>query len=307
MRLYAGIDGGQSGTTAVIGDENGRILARGRAGPADEVAQGEDSTRLRDALQAALRDAVFQAGLPDQTRFAAIVAGISGYEGRVYGRMPELPTDILELMHDTPIAHAGALGGEPGIVVIAGTGSVAYALDERGRSAIAGGWGYLFGDEGSAFALARQAVADAMRAADAGEEHEIAQPALRFFNLPDLRKLARAFYAGSISRTSFAAFAAEIIALAERGNERAAAYLDDAARALVFIAMHTMHRTAMTAPRVAFTGGMLQSPEVRERIAHWMRKLMPSAQHITPQHDAAVGALLLAYKAAGAMPPTLSA
>lgn len=306
MRLYAGIDGGQSSTTAIIADERGRVLGRGRGGPADEVAQGADSTRLRDALSAALGDAARNAQLPQDARFAAIVAGISGYEGTVYGRAPELPADSLTLLHDTPIAHAGALGGEPGVVVIAGTGSVAYAADEHAQSALTGGWGYLFGDEGSAFALARSVIADAMRASDAGEETPLGRLALSFFGVPSLRKLARAFYAGSITRTAFAGLAYAIVQHAESGDSLALRYVEDAAHALVRIAMQAAERARMDAPRVAFTGGMLQSALIGERVAHWMRELLPGAQHAAALHDAATGALLLAYKAGGVTPPTLS-
>ena len=67
-------------------------------------------------------------------------------------------------MHDTPIAHAGALEGRSGVVVIAGTGSVVYGRNDEGWSCTLGGWGFLFGDEGSAFAIAR----DSLARADAG-------------------------------------------------------------------------------------------------------------------------------------------
>ncbi len=108
--LFAGIDGGQSSTTAVVGDETGRVLGCGKAGAADEIGVGKESTRLRDALRGALREACAAAGITaGVTRFESIVAGISGYDGRVYGRAPELPARRSLLLHDTPIAHAGAL------------------------------------------------------------------------------------------------------------------------------------------------------------------------------------------------------
>ncbi len=207
MPYYAGIDGGQSATNAVIGDDSGRILGRGSAGPADEVDQDSASTRLRDALAAALHAASAQANLPPDVRFAGVVAGISGYEGNVFGQPPQLAADALALEHDAPIAHAGALGAGPGVVVIAGTGSVAYAVNESGASAMTGGWGYLFGDEGSAFWLARKALSQAMHDADAGEPNELAQLALQHFDAPSLRALSRAFYSGSISRAHLASFA----------------------------------------------------------------------------------------------------
>jgi N-acetylglucosamine kinase-like BadF-type ATPase len=208
-RLFAGIDGGQSSTVAAIGDERGRILARGAAGPADELGQGSGSTRMHDALDDALRAALAHAKLPDETHFEAIVAGVSGYEGRVYGKVPQLRATRFVLMHDAPIAHAGALAGEAGIVVIAGTGSVVYATDGA-RGWTLGGWGYLFGDEGSAFWFAREKLAGLMKSQDWGMESKSAeevQKACDFFGLPSLRAVARAFYAGELSRERVAAFA----------------------------------------------------------------------------------------------------
>src|SRR5215469_5605871 len=113
--LYAGIDAGQSSTTAAIAADDGHILARGYAGPADEIGARPDSTRLRDALEGALADALRNASMDASTRFDAVVAGISGYEGRVYGQAPRLPADRIELLHDSAIAHAGALQGKPGV------------------------------------------------------------------------------------------------------------------------------------------------------------------------------------------------
>jgi len=158
VSLFAGIDGGQSSTVAVVGDERGRILGRGTAGPADEIGASKESTRLRDALQGALEAACADAGLAQESRFDAIVAGVSGYDGHVYGKMPALPSQRVVLVHDTPIAHAGALAGHPGVVIIAGTGSVVFGRDESGRSWTLGGWGFLFGDEGSAFSIVRDAL-----------------------------------------------------------------------------------------------------------------------------------------------------
>ncbi len=302
MTYYAGIDGGQTGTTAVIGDETGRILGRGNAGPADEVGQDAASTRLRDALNAALSDAIAHANLPAHARFAQIVAGISGYEGHVYGQPPKLPADALILEHDAPIAHAGAFGGGPGIIVIAGTGSVAYAVNDAGATAMTGGGGYLFGDEGSAFWLARTAVSDAMRDTDAGEPNDLTQLALQYFGVPSLRKLVRAFYGGAITRTQFASFASVIVKQAENENVQASQYVKDAARALVTLAMRAMERVGLQTPKVAFTGGLFESGTVRDQVAQWMQELLPQAQHVQPRYDPPVGALLLAYKAGGISP-----
>jgi N-acetylglucosamine kinase-like BadF-type ATPase len=292
--LVAGIDGGQSSTVAVIADDAGRILATGSAGPADEIGAGKESTRLRDALADALDDARRNARLPEGTRFAQVVAGISGYDGRVYGRPPELPSGGVALVHDTPIAHAGALGGRPGVVVIAGTGSVVYGCNDEGRSCTLGGWGFLFGDEGSAFSIARDALALMMRAHDerdaslAGET----RAACEFFGVPSLRRLVHAFYKGEMTRDRLAAFAPVAMRcdafrlLAYRGAARLAA-LTSAAIA------------AVAAPRVALVGGVFADAGFRECVAAAILHEHPAAEIIEPLYEPAYGAVLLAYRELG--------
>jgi glucosamine kinase len=298
VNLFAGIDGGQSNTIAVIAGENGNILGRGTAGPSDEVAQSPESTRLHDALRDALRAALADAHLPEDTRFTAIVAGISGYEGRVHGRTPELPTDRLMLVHDSENAHAGALGGEPGVVVIAGTGSVGFARNGA-ASALVGGWGYLFGDEGSAFWLVRTALADAMRDADTGQGNELASLALEYFQQPSLRQLSRSFYLGKISRAQFASFAPVILESAQRGNAQAGRYLLEGAAALAALAMRAMQQAGLRDAKVAFIGGMMRSTAYRNQIGRELRRLAPHAELVEPRYDAATGALVLAYERSG--------
>ncbi|HXM08168.1 MAG TPA: BadF/BadG/BcrA/BcrD ATPase family protein, partial [Candidatus Acidoferrum sp.] len=125
--LFAGIDGGQSSTRAVVGTSDGRILGRGAAGGADEVGADANSTRLRDALRDALAAALANAGLPDNASFDTVVAGVSGYSGACVGLSPDLNARETILLHDAPIALAGAFDRDGGIVVIAGTGTVVYA------------------------------------------------------------------------------------------------------------------------------------------------------------------------------------
>lgn len=298
--FFAGIDGGQSSTVAVIGNGTGRIVARGRAGPADEVGAGRDSTRLHDALRDALADARKHVGLPDDTHFDAIVAGVSGYEGRVYGQAPELPATRFVLMHDAPIAHAGALGGEAGVVAIAGTGSVVYGTDgKRGRTY--GGWGYLFGDEGSAFWLVREGLALMMRceedrSADVAREARIA---CEFFGQPTLRHVARAFYAGELTRHRLASFAVEAMhferfrEIAEHGADRLAGLV----RAAIAQGAH---------PTVSCVGGMFSDPRFYERACAGIRGAGRGTHIVEARHDAATGALLLAYREAGLAIPVVS-
>ncbi len=295
--VAAGIDGGQSSTVAVVGDDRGRVLGRGTSGPSDEIGVGPESTRLRDALQNALDHALRNAGLPAGTRCAAIVAGISGYKGRVYGRAPELPAHRVVLLHDTPIAHAGALGGQSGVVVIAGTGSVAYTRDRGGAPRVFGGWGFLFGDEGSAFRIACDALADLMRADDDGDASpaEELHATREFFESPSLRDIARRFYHGEISRDRLAAFAPIALrferfrAAANRGADRLA---ELACRAIGVGGV----------ARVGLSGGIFRDAAFRARVGDGIRKRVSGADVFEARYEPAVGALLLAYREIGVEP-----
>lgn len=291
--FVAGIDGGQTSTTAVVGTEGGRVLGRGHAGGADEIGATADSTRMHDALAEALADACRHARLPPDTRFEAIVAGVSGYEGRVYGKPPDLPAARVVLMHDAPVAHAGALAGAPGVVVIAGTGSVVYGTDGK-RGKTFGGWGFLFGDEGSAFWVAREALALLMRAEDERDTNlaREAKIACEFFGVQSLRQIARGLYVGEITRHKMASFAREALhftrfrEIAERGADR----LAKIARAAIVAGAH---------PTVACVGGMFADKPFRERVVTGIRGAGQGVHVVEPEHDPAVGALLLAYREIG--------
>ncbi len=300
MTYFAGIDGGQSSTTAVIGDDAGRIIGRGASSAADEVGESADSTRMQSALRGALEAARSAAGLDERTEFAAVVAGVSGYSGRVRGRMPKLPTQRFVLMHDAPIAHAGALGGKPGVVIIAGTGSVVYATDGS-RAHTAGGWGYVFGDEGSAFWTVRETLARLMHAEDLQNGPDCSREAREtcdYFGVPSLRDLARAFYAGEISRERLASFAPRALhlpiaaGLLEQGTNRLALLIRDA--------------IAAGAPaKVACVGGMFGDPPFYQRLCARITEFGPTVEIVQPAHEPAVGALLLAYREAGIPEPAL--
>ena len=197
-----------------------------------------------------------------------------------------MPCDDLVLLHDAVIAQAGAFEGGPGVVVIAGTGSVAYGVNARGESVTVGGWGYLFGDEGSAFWFARRALGDAIRDEDSGNANALGKTALQYFEKPSLHALVRSFYAGEISRTKFASFGRTVI---ESGS-----YVPEGARALAELAVRTMARIDLQSGPVAFLGGVSKNPVMKDAIAKALREAAPEARLMEPLHDAAAGALLLA-------------
>ncbi|MBV8726208.1 MAG: hypothetical protein JO233_00365, partial [Candidatus Eremiobacteraeota bacterium] len=189
MKLFAGLDGGQSATEAVVADSSGRIIGRGKAGPADEIGEPPDSSRLRDAIHGALNAALRNGALDEGANLVSVVAGVSGYEGRIYGKPPNLNARDFALVHDASIAHAAALGGKAGVTVVCGTGTSAYGNNEEGDAITVGGWGYLFGDQGSGFWIGRRALERVMHDTDAALPSELRNPLLAHFNRKSEREI----------------------------------------------------------------------------------------------------------------------
>jgi N-acetylglucosamine kinase-like BadF-type ATPase len=298
MRLFAGIDGGQSSTIACIGDES-NVLARGAGPPADLVGEPRDSPRRREALESALDAALASAGLPPETRFASIVAGLSGYDA---GFAPHLDlgarAERVRVVHDSEIAHAGALDGEAGIVVIAGTGSVALGNAETGEPFVrAGGWGYFFGDEGSALWVARVALRRAMSRSDRGEASLLRDRALAFYGTHSLRALQHAFAHGELTRPALASFARDVLAAAEEGDHDARDVRAAAAGELADLAATVERhfpRAAMCL--VSYAGGLFADAPFAEAFGDALQRALPQAELFDPAHEPAEGALLLARR-----------
>ena len=308
--LFAGVDGGQSSTVALIADEHGMVLGRGIGGPSDHIGQAPDSRRLAGAVEDALGEALRRAGLSTESEFDSVVAGISGFEGTIHGLAPRVRSQRMRFVHDAPIAHAGAFALGAGIVVIAGTGSVAYGNDAGGREVTIGGWGYLFGDEGSAFEIARRALSRAMQAEDDGHANALGDAARTRFGEATLRELAREFYLEKIDRAELAGFATEVMRLADDHHPDAQDILDHAARSLMRLAWICAARLALLERRVdvALVGGVFANERFRLEVARRITETIGGAEVVPARYDPPAGALLLAYKEAGiAEPPALVA
>lgn len=308
--LFAGIDAGQSSTTAVVLDEDGVVRGRGQAGPADHVDEAPDSNRAAEACRNAVRTALTAAGQPADTPLEAVVIGLSGYAGRWHGVEPVFATEHLRYEHDAPIALAGATDARPAAVIIAGTGSACYGETFSGRTVVLGGYGFLFGDEGSSFAIARNAIAGAMRTADAGGDADLGEAALAYFDVPDLRALARAVSLHEISRPRLGSFARVVHDAARLGDASARAIVDGASAALVALAVRAvelLEGNEATPVPVAFVGGGFANAEFRAATERRFTDATPNGRAIPAGHEPAVGAALLGFDLAGHPRPVAAA
>ena len=236
---FLGVDGGQSSTFALIGDANGRVLGGGRGGPSNHVGASEGKAKFTGAIQACLSAACASAGLDAATiHFAAACLGFSGGPADKEAILREiLRSDRTIVTHDALIALSGATGGEPGVIAIAGTGSIAFGRNASGKSARAGGWGYVFGDEGSGFDIVRQALRAALRLEEGwGKSTSLRQILLQQTGASDINELLHRFYTPEFPRPRIAAFAKLVDEAAENGDALAREILNEAAQELASIA-----------------------------------------------------------------------
>lgn len=296
--LFVGIDGGQSATTAVVMNGSGQLLGRGVAGPSDHIDEPANSRRCADACETAVARALVVAALPEATPVRAVVIGLSGFDGVFHGVPPRFGNARVRYVHDAPIALAGAVERRPAVVVIAGTGSVAYAEDGDGKGVRMGGYGYLFGDEGSSFSLARGALSLAMEQADRGASSRLGDAALAYFDRPDLRALARAFYLNEIGRPELARFARVVLDAARLGDDAANALVDRAASALGALAANAIEQLALggVSVPVALTGGLFMNADFYRRVAEQVQAQAINARPVKPLHDPAIGAAHMAME-----------
>ncbi|MGP0019486.1 MAG: N-acetylglucosamine kinase [Candidatus Sulfotelmatobacter sp.] len=308
MSYYLGIDGGGTKTTCAVGDES-RLLATATAGPSNVVRVGE--AQARKSLQQAVRQACAAAGIaPAQVAYTCV--GGSGAARPelaeiVRRALAEILSTPIDVVGDMQIALEAAFDTGPGVIVIAGTGSIAYGRDLQGRTVRAGGWGFAIGDEGSAHWIGRAAVSAVLRAADPRDgtpESNVPQDSSLFaaicqvWGVSSLTDLARA--ANSIPPPDFAAL---FPAIAACPDDLATRVLTDAGRELAAVAAVVLRRLfadghAALVP-VAMTGGVFRhAPLVRQVFYNELRTLDTRAE-VNPQVVEPVeGALRMARRAA---------
>jgi N-acetylglucosamine kinase-like BadF-type ATPase len=311
MRLFLGIDGGQSSTTALIGektgDETGRVLGVGLAGPCNHAAASEGRRKFVAAITESVNQAAASAGLSQPPVFEAACLGLSGGPDDKEALAKEtIRAERHLITHDAHIALAGATGGEPGIIVIAGTGSMVYGRNAAGVTARAGGWGYIFGDEGSAFDLARQALRAVLRNEEGWGPPTALREALlealpeKDLGARDANHLLHLCYSDEYPRDRVASWAKLVDQAARAGDGVAADILGSAAQALATMTA-AVHRQLFELSKgagqvnICYSGGVFSSEPLLERF-RMLVELEEGNRVTAPKHSAAEGALLEAYR-----------
>ena len=273
------------------------MIGHGRGGPSNHVQEaGAGRAKLIGAIHECVSQACHQAGLNYETvRFQSACLGFSGGPVDKEPILRELlRCGRLTVTHDALIALSGATNGEPGIVVIAGTGSIAFGRNASGRTARAGGWGYIFGDEGSGFDITRQALRAALRFEEGwGPATSLHEALLYDANASDANEALHNFYTIDFPRDRIAAMSKLVDKAAIAGDPVAAQILDAAAQQLTALvwAVRDQLFPPTESPRISYAGGVFQSTRVLDRF-----RFIIDAH--APVYGPAAGALLEAYRAA---------
>ncbi len=300
MRYVIGVDGGQTSTTAVIADETGCLLGIGHGGPANHIHEPGGVERVQRSLTDAIRGAVFMADLQN-ARIAAACLGMTGSSEQMERVCtPVVPTERLIFGHDTRIALYSVTFGRPGVVIIAGTGAAAYGINQYGEQAQSGGWGYLLGDEGSAYWIAVRALNACCRSSDGlNPPTQMTALLLRHLELEDLHQVHARIYSGRMARPDLAALAEIVSLAAAQGDAPARHILREAGKELALAVNAVIHRLHLEAEpiTVGTVGGVFRAGRAvlrpfRERV----KQVAPHAAIMPARVPAAVGATLMALE-----------
>ncbi|MFN0141811.1 MAG: N-acetylglucosamine kinase [Pyrinomonadaceae bacterium] len=300
-QLFLGVDGGGTKTTVALMNERGKVVGTGEDGASNPLRVGVETAV---ANIASAIDKACDAGNVSRGDIVAATLGLAGVRRRdIRERVREsfalrFRLRKIDVMTDADIALYGTTLGQPGIVVIAGTGSVCLGINDKGEKFIAGGWGPIAGDEGGGRGIAGEALHAVAKASDGrGPKTTLSERAAEYFRASSPENLIGAIYSPKMDNSRIAGFAKEVVETALEGDKIAREIITDAGRELGTAAVAVLKKLALQKQKVpigcvggVFNAGRLLTKPMKEIIA----KAAPKAYLTDPQMPPAHAAALLA-------------
>ncbi|MEH1769403.1 N-acetylglucosamine kinase [Nostoc sp.] len=315
MSYVLGIDGGGSKTVCVLMDDWLQVLGRGEAGPSNYQSIGIEATL--QSIQSAIHNAVEAVIITNTVNIDAICLGLAGV-GRaadieVVKRLVQelqnnkslsinwvLQPGNIVICNDALIALFGGIGQPVGIVVAAGTGSIVFGRNHQGHTKRVGGWGYILGDEGSAYKIAIAGMNAALKSYDGREmSTSLVETFKQHLGLENIEDLIELIYRREWGVKQIAALAPIVDFAAASGDIVANIIIDDAIKELVKATSTVIDAifTADSVLEVVTTGSVWRGRcKIHERFAASLVKEFPNVNVIFPRHEPAYGAGLLALQ-----------
>lgn len=310
QKYFIGMDGGGTKTHAVIADARGVILAEhvGDASNFQIIGVEKASVVILKLLQQCCKSvrctpkeiSVLALGLTGAGRIADQKRMATGLKKFALAKKVTLKKIIVE--SDARIALEGAFKGSSGIILIAGTGSIAFGKDSKGNIHRVGGWGRILGDEGSGYFIGRLGLsAITMHIDGRGEKTSLTQSVAKKFGLNDQASIISAVYKNGFD---IATVAPLVLKEAEKGDEVCSEIVDIAVAELsehIRVAEEKIHSTSKRKVKIktplAFIGGLIANDTiVSRRLKKFVVQHLPQILLTQPQASPAYGAVILAMK-----------
>jgi N-acetylglucosamine kinase-like BadF-type ATPase len=269
MNYILGVDGGGTKTLALLGDLDGNVLARAVSGPSNYNAVGFDAacSSLESAIRLARKE------YPGE--ISALCLGLAGagrsedIERFQNWAVDKFPNTVIKVVSDAEILLTAGAPSGPAMALICGTGSIVYGRTITGELIRAGGWGYLFGDEGSGYAIGIAALRAVMREYDGrGPETMLSELVLERCGLHTPPELIHTIYSSESPRTAVAALSDLVEQAAEQDDSVAIAILEESSRELARLIAAVYPKLGTSPVPLVITGGTIMHGSYLKQAFH---------------------------------------
>ncbi|HTH37339.1 MAG TPA: BadF/BadG/BcrA/BcrD ATPase family protein [Pyrinomonadaceae bacterium] len=306
MNVILAIDGGGSRTRCVAFDECGNALGSGESGPSNHLLV-EDNT-VAASINDAISDAL-AASNKSPGEVSLIAAGLAGvdYDGSGEPEMRELFRDLgyanTLIEGDMVMAHSGALAGDPGVLALAGTGSSVLGIGQGGERVKVGGWGPVFGDEGSAYRIGESALRAAARDFDGrGPKTALTEAITKSLKLSSFEGTVEAVYVKQMAPREIALLSKTAYEVAGTGDEVARGIFEMAGTELAECVASAVVQLGPQDGnlKISYEGSVITSCELmRDSFCGYLSAKFPSVAITRPRFSPVVGAYLLGRSGIG--------
>ena len=216
MKYYLGVDGGGTRTTAAVSDEKGNVLFKAVGKSINFYSVGME--KARENLRSVINDIYKNT---DEIEFEGAFIGCSALDNEASEEMiislcdGIIKGEKIGMNSDVYVALASSGEDECRIVAICGTGSIVTGIDENGKIKTKGGWGHIFGDEGSAYSIAVNALKASAMLYDEGKITPLVKKAEDFFGVEDFRDAIDKIYSPETTKDVLASFSVEVGKIAD--------------------------------------------------------------------------------------------
>ena len=308
MEVILAIDGGGSRTRCLAVNQTGGTVSEATTGPSNHLLVPMEVVvrSLRAAIEMTLTSGNLTAS--DVVCVSAGLAGVD-YDGAGATEMAEVLNEFgfaqLVINGDMVIAHAGALAGRAGVVALSGTGSCILGIGANGKRAKVGGWGPVYGDEGSAYQIGQMALRAAAHSIDERIGHTALVAELtEAMGLKSFQETVRRVYVEGMEPREIAALSQVVNTVAEAGDAIAIGILQTAGAELAEAVVTALNRLSFgnKQPFVSYSGSVVQSCRLVRESFKTMVEAKSTASVIAPKFEPVIGAWLIGCDAVGWAP-----